>query len=120
MTYLSGNAQAIACKVIRTSISMAFLLIVVYAYNTKEDRKELWEYLETIHQGNTMPWLVMGDFNSVLNINDGIGGNPVTMAEVTDFQQYIDSCELNELPPKGSRHTWSDKLGNNRVYSKTN
>ncbi|XP_070017036.1 uncharacterized protein [Nicotiana sylvestris] len=82
----------------------------MYAYNTKEDRKELWEYLETIHQGNTMPWLVMGDFNSVLNINDGIGGNPVTMAEVTDFQQYIDSCELNELPPKGSRHTWSDKL----------
>lgn len=78
--YLSGNAQAITCKVIHTSLSVTFLLTVVYAYNTKEDMKELWEYLETIHQENTMPWLVMGDLNSVLNMDDMIGENPFTMA----------------------------------------
>lgn len=37
VTYL----RAITCKVIHYSLSLAFLLTVVYSYNTKDERKEL-------------------------------------------------------------------------------
>ncbi|XP_070033019.1 uncharacterized protein [Nicotiana tomentosiformis] len=66
---------------------------------------------ESISQGCKLPWLFMGDFNSILNMEDRIGGSPVTMPEIRDFQQCVTTCGLIELPSKGSRYTWSDKQG---------
>lgn len=34
-------------------------------------------------------WLLLGDFNSVLRIDDRSGGVPVTLAEVIEFHSYI-------------------------------
>lgn len=31
------------------------------------------------------PWIVLGDFNNVLNIEDGIEGNNIQEAEYTDL-----------------------------------
>lgn len=59
----------------------------------------------------------MGDFNSILNMNDRAGGNQVSVYEVVEIQQCVDACGVLELPPKGSKYTWSDSHGNSRVYS---
>lgn len=97
-------AQAITCKVIHTTGHRAFLLKVVYAYNNKEERKELWSYMNIVHQGCQLPWLIFGDFNSVLQMDDRIGGNPITTGEMVDFQDCVNTCEWIELPQQGSRH----------------
>lgn len=60
----------------------------------------------------------MGDFNSVLNMDDRIGGNPVSLAEIVEFPSCVEACELIELPQHGSKFTWNDKQGENRIYSK--
>lgn len=78
----------------------------VDAYNTKEGRKESWDTLMQQSLGNCQkPWLILGDFNSVLQVEDKIGGNPVTWSEVEDFQYCIDTCGLIELPQQGQRYT---------------
>lgn len=67
-----------------------------------------------------MPWLVVGGFNYVLKVDNKIGANPVTWAEVMDFHHCIKECELIELPHVGGSFTWHDKGKAQRVFSKIN
>lgn len=50
-----------------------FFYSIVYAYNTVEERKELWADLK-LHQDSPIvrnkPWLIAGDFNETLDIED--------------------------------------------------
>ncbi|WMV28665.1 hypothetical protein MTR67_022050 [Solanum verrucosum] len=52
--------------------------------------RSLWESFENHSLRNAKPWLALGDFNSVLKSEDRLGGNPVTWAEVIEFQNCID------------------------------
>lgn len=44
-----------------------------------------------------LPWLCLGDFNTVLYSDDIINGNPVTDYEVKDFKDCIKTMELTKL-----------------------
>ncbi|XP_019264059.1 PREDICTED: uncharacterized protein LOC109241742 [Nicotiana attenuata] len=110
--------QAVTCMVSHNRLQMGFMMTIVYAFNTKEERRSLWNYLDTVSKNVGGPWIVMGDFNSVLHTDDKVGGNPVSLAEIVDFQQCIEQCELLELPTSGSRYTWNDRHGDNRILSK--
>ncbi|XP_075080662.1 uncharacterized protein LOC142166136 [Nicotiana tabacum] len=102
-------SQAISCQATFVPLQLIFLITFVYAYNLKEDRKELWKYLCSISQGNNIPWIVLGDFNDVLHTGDRIGDNPILYVEVVDFSNCIDSCGLSELPSIGGQYTWNDR-----------
>lgn len=60
----------------------------------------------------------MGDFNAVLNIDNRVGRNPVSLAEVMDFQERVKVCGWIELSHQDSRYTQNDKKGDNSVFSK--
>jgi len=42
------------------------------------------------------PWIIIGDFNHLLNIEDRIGGQPVTLNDVEDFQRCTVDIELHD------------------------
>lgn len=46
-------------------------------------------------------WLLLGDFNTMLSINDRINGNPVSQSEVVDFQTWVEDTNLGLLNKKG-------------------
>lgn len=50
------------------------------------------------------PLGVIGDFNYVLNRNDRVG-NPVSMAKIRDFKNYVGSCGLQDLDSIGAYYT---------------
>ncbi|XP_058761622.1 uncharacterized protein LOC131635037 [Vicia villosa] len=54
---------------------------VIYAYNTLEKRKVLWQYIQAILSNTKGPWFFMGDYNNVMTIHERIGGNPVQEKE---------------------------------------
>ncbi|XP_074283456.1 uncharacterized protein LOC141608003 [Silene latifolia] len=54
------------------------------------------------------PWVVMGDFNNVLAMNERIGPE-VTDSEVREFQECVDFCGLCDIPPQGAFFTWTNK-----------
>jgi len=53
-----------------------------------------------------------------LQPDNRIGGDPISLGEVADFQACIETCELIELPYGGNRYTWNDKHGENKIFSK--
>lgn len=61
-------------------------------------------------------WIVLGDFNNVLNLGERIG-SPVALEEVVLFRQCVRNCLLQDHPATGLFFTWSYKQeGENRVF----
>ncbi|KAH0650590.1 hypothetical protein KY285_030680 [Solanum tuberosum] len=69
-------------------------------------RVNLWEELYQLHNSSTLPWIISGDFNVVLNENEKIGGVPVQPADTEDFVNCIGSCDLTEVSYRGNPFTW--------------
>ncbi|XP_060212045.1 uncharacterized protein LOC132639621 [Lycium barbarum] len=116
---IKTGAQLIHCLLTNRQDGAEWLLTIVYAYNTIEQRKELWETLKEISQTCNKPWLVCGDFNNVLYTQDRIYGNPVTDAEIRDFTDCIQDVGITELPWKGNYYTWTNnQQGIDRIYSR--
>lgn len=117
------TAQMVTCEVQFIPQQMTFMLSVIYAFNTKEERRKeerrsLWENIMEQCKVCTKPWMLVGDFNSVLNEDDRIGGNLVTWAEIVDFHNCVDTCGLIAMPHLGNHYTWNDKYADQRIFSK--
>lgn len=96
-------------------MQITFMVTFVYAHNLRYERRALWEYVHQISLGCQLLWILMGDFNTVLQQENRIGGNEVTLSEVVDFQKCIDKCILMELPSNRYKYSWNDKQGANRI-----
>ncbi|XP_058723365.1 uncharacterized protein LOC131595109 [Vicia villosa] len=67
--------------------SFSHFLSDMYAHNQIAKRKQLWENIQEF--GNTVKghWIVIGDFNNVLKINDIIGGNEYNAIVKNSWEQ---------------------------------
>lgn len=71
--------------------------------------------------GDTMidPWIVLGDFNTILSVNDRINGLPVYPSEIVDFQEGIAEAGLGQITRKGCSYSWSNNRdATDRIYSR--
>lgn len=76
----------------------------------------LWKYLSSLPiQG---PWVILGDFNNVLKIQDRIGGQRVTEGEFLDPQDFMDKKGLTEMDSSVGYYTWSNKHLVGTIYSR--
>lgn len=53
-----------------------------------------------------VPWLCIGDFNQVLNVEDKRGGNLPNLGRIRDFREMLEDCGLTDLECKGPKFTW--------------
>lgn len=51
-----------------------FMVTVVYAPNEFADRIDLWDRFKTLQGSVQGPWLMLGDFNNVLNTEERVRG----------------------------------------------
>jgi len=77
--------QVIHCRVTCLVSSISFLLSSVYGFNSIVARRVLWENLKNWGGSLSEPWLLMGDFNSILKEEERVGGAPVTHYQTGDF-----------------------------------
>ncbi|XP_009788441.1 uncharacterized protein LOC107829432 [Nicotiana tabacum] len=67
----------------------------------------------------TIPWIIVGDFNVVLQLQYKKHGNLVTRAETQDFSNCIQELKLNELNWEGDYYAWSNKQDDgDRIWSR--
>ncbi|XP_059310476.1 uncharacterized protein LOC132061833 [Lycium ferocissimum] len=119
VTPLVSDAQFIHCQVSNRRSGDSCLMTVIYAFNTIEQRKSLWQELYTLGQLITIPWLIWGDFNAIMCAQDRLYSAPVTSSEVKDFNKCVQQPILTELPWMGEYYTWSNKQrGDARVWSR--
>lgn len=118
---LHCNEQAITLSIkIKSHPHDTFILTVVYGYNEKSNRRELWRKLRYQHQiyGN-LPWIIMGDFNIILDSQDKIGEKRIDRNAIREFKDWIRDMDIINLPSRGCKYTWSNnRSGDQRVYTK--
>ncbi|VFR03127.1 unnamed protein product [Cuscuta campestris] len=94
-----------------------FFITFIYAHNDPKKRKHSWEFLQK--SVTTSAWCVLGDFNTVLHLDERIGGNAVSREELQEFQDCLNHCGLDDLPFEGPKLTWTNNQGiGKRIYSK--
>lgn len=92
----------------------------VYGLHTVDDRRSLWSSLQTIAATiNNSPWGIAWDFNAVLHLKDRENGAPVSLYEIGDFEEFLQTSGCAELQMRGSYFTWSNKgHGTARISSR--
>ena len=114
--------QLITCSVLLEGMEEEFFCSFVYASNFPEERRELWNDLKD-HQNLPLfkdkPWLVLGDFNEILDLEEysGINAPSVTtgMREFQDMRRY---CSLLDMKAHGPHLTWSNKRKDDLIRKK--
>lgn len=49
----------------------------------------MWDAIEEHNRNIKGPWIIIGDFNNVLKINDKIGGKEVHSKEYVDLESMM-------------------------------
>ncbi|KAK4726702.1 hypothetical protein R3W88_031619 [Solanum pinnatisectum] len=81
-------------------------------------KNRLWSELGQLDRQLNYPWLLCGDFNSVLSSGDRIGST-VTTSEPLGFRGLIDDMHLTPLRITRCHYTWCNKQSiGSRVYIK--
>ena len=112
------DGQFIHAEVYTPNMQISYTVTVIYAFNNLEDRIKLWKELEQIGSLMVHPWIVMGDFNNVINTNDRIGGNKVTEKEFRDLVEMMQVVGLFEADTMGAHFTWTNKQTTCTIYSR--
>ncbi|XP_058776813.1 uncharacterized protein LOC131651162 [Vicia villosa] len=80
------------------------LITFIYAHNQLMERKKLWKEIKDLANNVHDQWIVMGDFNNVLNSTNQIGGNPVHGAEFEYLEAMMMEAQLYEHDTRDILH----------------
>lgn len=115
---IKSTAQMVHCEITPNINKMTFRCTFVYAFNGGKDRETLWKDMCNLADSSKGPWLVGGDFNTVLTNEERIGARP-NKQEVADFANCLSYCKLEDVKFNGRFFTWTNKQdGEARVMSK--
>lgn len=119
LSILMCTSQIIHCFVKPKSINESFHYTFVYAFNANSERIiPLWNDLMALSVSINDPWIVMGDFNCILEAKERIGA-AVTWKDMADFRDCIKKCGLYDMKYGGNFFTWNNKqCGDARVFLK--
>ena len=109
---LASSAQALHLSITCLISQFQFKATFVYGFNTITARRPLWEELRRWNSNH--PWLVLGDFNSLLSSSDKHNGEAVSSYEVSDFSDCCFDIGLRDANYTGCHYSWSNGI----VWSK--
>lgn len=113
---IQGTTQAIHCKVTPNSGSPNFFCSYVYGFNEAVRRLELWKFLKQVNTSE--PWIICGDMNCVMQIDERIGAL-VSRRQIECISQCMDECSMNDVKATGNLFTSNNKQqGAARVFYK--
>jgi hypothetical protein len=111
---LASSTQALHISVTCLISQISFMATFVYGFNTISARRSLWEDLK--RWNSSCPWMVLGDFNSMLSFTDKHNGAAVSSYEISDFRDCCFDLGLHDINFIGCHFNWT----NDSVWSKLN
>ncbi|KAL0284163.1 UNVERIFIED_CONTAM: putative mitochondrial protein [Sesamum radiatum] len=83
------------------------LATVVYGANDTISRRGLWQKLVLLANSiSDEPWIVGGDFNTVLDMSEVCGSSADIRLAMTEFRDCLLDTGLIHLPVQGERFSW--------------
>ncbi|PHU18364.1 hypothetical protein BC332_14059 [Capsicum chinense] len=78
------------------------------------DRKEMWRDIEVLSTGIQSPWIIMSDFNAILNHDDRLGSQ-VQEVEVRYFNALLTNTGVTILRTVGRFYTYTNSHVHSRI-----
>ncbi|GKV35275.1 hypothetical protein SLEP1_g43574 [Rubroshorea leprosula] len=73
-------------------------------------KRSLWEDLKDLVLQTRGLWCLVGDFNTVKNVEEKVGSKVITI-EMREFNNFIMESELIDIPLVGRKYTWYHSSG---------
>lgn len=109
LNIVCSSSNFINCLVFTNVDIPPWKLTLVYGPPTRTMRQGFWDSLDEIDQSFKGPWLIIGDFNEVLNGVDKQGGMPVAGPSRAGLRKLITVHELIDTGFIGCLYTWNNK-----------
>ncbi|KAI9184691.1 hypothetical protein LWI28_000006 [Acer negundo] len=91
--------------VLLSADSGSLLATFVYAKCSHFERRVLWEQLHGISDFN-VPWVVLGDFNTIHFDSEKVGGRPHNSLSMAEFNECTSRCGLLDVRFEGRQLSW--------------
>lgn len=110
------TSQLIHCFIQPLSGAVGFYCSFIYAFKERAQRLELWSDLRSVFTAE--PWLLCGDFNSVMSTEERLGAL-VRESELHDIRVCMLDYGVTDIKCSGNFFTWNNmREGETRVFSK--
>ncbi|XP_021979576.1 uncharacterized protein LOC110875680 [Helianthus annuus] len=110
---ISQSDQVLHVQVHLKSEDKILFYSFVYAENKYKDRRALWDNLCKhkcfVHD---RPWVVLGDFNTALSLDDCLVGPSTIPIGMREFYDCVQHNQLIDVKGHGLRFTWNQKPKN--------
>ncbi|XP_059663774.1 uncharacterized protein LOC132309486 [Cornus florida] len=104
----SMTSQVINCLIFLIYLKVACLASFFYAANIVMEKKSLWRSINSHRQLN-VPWILLGDFNVLLHVNESFRGALRWTTGMEEFKACLNKNELEDQRFNGIFHSWSNK-----------
>ncbi|XP_019186577.1 PREDICTED: uncharacterized protein LOC109181280 [Ipomoea nil] len=82
-----------------------------YGYPNRQNRHLSWNLLRTLANQGNQPWIVMRDFNDILNPCEKVGGRPQPQWLIRGFEEAVEQSGLRNFGFSGYQFTWEKGRG---------
>lgn len=106
-----SSMSYINCLVFATIHPTPWQLTCVYGPLIPTQRQCFWNSLDSMGQSHVGPWLVIGDFYTVLSCLDKLGGKSVASSSNGVLRRVMDDHGLIYLGFIGHAFTWNNRRG---------
>ncbi|KAG2624178.1 hypothetical protein PVAP13_3KG110427 [Panicum virgatum] len=114
ITHLEFREHTVSVFITSTQSLATWWLTVVYGPQGDREKIEFLHELRDIKAVAGDNWLVIGDFNLILQAEDKSNDN-LNRRLMTEFRNTLNFLELKELPLKGRKYTWSNDTTQTRI-----
>ncbi|CAL1354280.1 unnamed protein product [Linum trigynum] len=105
ITEITRSSQLLHVQV-KGGNNRQWLLTAIYGNPGLIQRRALWEKICIIAEDCLDPWLLAGDFNSILHASEKEGGARFDASRVRDFHDCVQDSGLMDLGFTGPSFTW--------------
>ncbi|CAD5324689.1 unnamed protein product [Arabidopsis thaliana] len=119
---LFKSLQMVMCQVLLPDSTDWIFVSVIYAANEEVLRQQLWADLKGLNSSQGLAakaWIVLGDFNQVLNpLEHSAAPNLNVNKRTRDFQECLLDSDLSDLTFRENSFTWWNKSKSRPVAEK--
>ncbi|KAK4384198.1 hypothetical protein Sango_3082300 [Sesamum angolense] len=114
---LDLDAQFIHCRITIRYAHLSILVTVVYGANDTISRRGLWQKLVLLATSiSDEPWIVWGDFNTVLDMSEVCGSSADIHLAMSEFRDCLLDTGLIHLPVQGERFLGTTAVKGTAAY----
>ncbi|XP_021993289.1 uncharacterized protein LOC110890031 [Helianthus annuus] len=116
---LSQSDQVMHTQIIFKMDRKTVFCSFIYADNHYKNRRKLWDDLCSHHAFmKNNPWVIMGDFNSSLYLEDSLTSSSTSSVGMREFKECVNNIEVFDINSSGLHYTWSNKQKQGAVFKK--